>query len=558
MLKKLIIGLFTLTWASSLYALPPKAPHVKLTQQADFLSFSWEKDDFADGYTLFYANYPDFSNLSSIDLGDVTAVSTADIQLPPNTALWLAVQAYNHDGGSDFSDILHVHQPAITPTLTAPQITAEKQGLGIHLSWTAVENATGYQLIYANSPDFRTGAQTLDVGTQTQISADLPNNTTLFIGVKAYNTETSSEISNIEYFRLNKRIVAIFPPATNASHESLTNGVNRAFTDFSNKLQGLGLETVYWQSDLQQLGTLLQGQPKAEGAETRRGYLDDEDILAFLTTATAPTLTVSNIATENPALLVSIRGTASLLTSYDNVLLLSPTNTTQAKKIYQLVDEVAQQKQGLFRYVTIIDDNLPTSTIYSFDLYLNLLRNAFNTESQLEQTDGIVNDNIAPLAQLVTTLTFDGTSENAQLIDTVLDVIQADAVIYLGGQFPALYAQHPEGRWLLSDSTNYNAQTFQSSDVALLLPQTAHEQNTSLSDYTYDAVGELSTIIHKIPAKSLNRSNIITGATALKAEGYQGITGEKRYTNGDPAGDYDLFRPLSTGWEKVTNWLSAQ
>ena len=86
-------------------------------------------------------------------------------------------------------------------TLAAPTLTVAAAGTKVTLSWSAVSGATGYTLFYAPYP--YAGPETIesvDMRTQTGISANLSTGASFYIAVQAYNSAGSSGYSNIEYF----------------------------------------------------------------------------------------------------------------------------------------------------------------------------------------------------------------------------------------------------------------------------------------------------------------------------------------------------------------------
>ena len=54
-----------------------------------------------DGYTLFYAPYPDTKYIEKIDMGKLTSITFDGTGL----GFYVAIQAYNSNGNSEFSTI---------------------------------------------------------------------------------------------------------------------------------------------------------------------------------------------------------------------------------------------------------------------------------------------------------------------------------------------------------------------------------------------------------------------------------------------------------------------
>jgi hypothetical protein len=78
------------------------APTLTVTTVGTNVSLSWASVAGATGYTLFHAPYPDGKPIDSIEMGN--QISRSD-PLNSGTALYVAVQAYNSSGNSDYSNI---------------------------------------------------------------------------------------------------------------------------------------------------------------------------------------------------------------------------------------------------------------------------------------------------------------------------------------------------------------------------------------------------------------------------------------------------------------------
>ncbi len=90
---------------------------------------------------------------------------------------------------------------AQTPTPPPLPVTTwlMQSGQRTTLFWTPSADATGYRLYYAPYPS-ATPIAWLDLGNQTQISAELPTGTAFYVAVSAYNTHGESDYSNIRWF----------------------------------------------------------------------------------------------------------------------------------------------------------------------------------------------------------------------------------------------------------------------------------------------------------------------------------------------------------------------
>jgi len=94
--------------------------------------------------------------------------------------------------------------------LAPPNLSFNISGTIVAASWTTVPDATGYMLYYAPFP--YTGPDTIgsiDMGSSSTISVDLPVGTSFYIAVSSYDSQTQSGYSNIELFNIQG-----YPPIT--------------------------------------------------------------------------------------------------------------------------------------------------------------------------------------------------------------------------------------------------------------------------------------------------------------------------------------------------------
>jgi len=102
------IGIVKMTRGGVTYELesypPPAAPALALTTSGTTVTVSWTPAVSATGYTLSYAPYPYTGpeTIGSFDMGSQTTIS---VDLWEGAAFYVAVQAYNGAGGSDYSNI---------------------------------------------------------------------------------------------------------------------------------------------------------------------------------------------------------------------------------------------------------------------------------------------------------------------------------------------------------------------------------------------------------------------------------------------------------------------
>jgi len=91
--------------------------------------------------------------------------------------------------------------------LSSPALHLSTQGLQVSLHWSAIKNATGYQLFYAPFP-FK-GEHTIasiDLGQKTEFIGELWQGAAFYTAIKAYdNSQQNSEYSNIGFFQIKDR-----------------------------------------------------------------------------------------------------------------------------------------------------------------------------------------------------------------------------------------------------------------------------------------------------------------------------------------------------------------
>lgn len=92
-------------------------------------------------------------------------------------------------------------------TLDPPLLNSNTNGISVTLSWSSIENATGYSLFYAPFP-FQ-GSHTIgqiDLGSSTSFAAELWLGAAYYVAVQAYNGDTNSDYSNIELLIISENI----------------------------------------------------------------------------------------------------------------------------------------------------------------------------------------------------------------------------------------------------------------------------------------------------------------------------------------------------------------
>lgn len=94
--------LIMLSIASVAIGQEPSAPVLSLSTDGNYVQLSWTEVAGAEGYTLFYADYPEANSLGSLDM---MAQQSVAAEMPAGSAFYIAVQAYNEEGSSEYSNV---------------------------------------------------------------------------------------------------------------------------------------------------------------------------------------------------------------------------------------------------------------------------------------------------------------------------------------------------------------------------------------------------------------------------------------------------------------------
>ncbi len=86
---------------------------------------------------------------------------------------------------------------------TAPELSIRQNGTQVTLQWTANKAAEGYRLYYAPYPEL-SNIQWLDVGNQTELTVNLPENAHYYVAVASYPAITL--FSNVEIVAIDKTL----------------------------------------------------------------------------------------------------------------------------------------------------------------------------------------------------------------------------------------------------------------------------------------------------------------------------------------------------------------
>jgi hypothetical protein len=143
-------NLFAQTTLIFLLLLPSVASAVREVT-GPTVTLSWDPTFGANGYTIYYASYPEADTVGSVDVGNTTTV-TFDIW--EGAAFYVAVQAYNESETSDLSNI-ETFVVVSDPPTTAPDLDIRANG-------SAVETFASTKFPVSISVDLDPGGQALE------------------------------------------------------------------------------------------------------------------------------------------------------------------------------------------------------------------------------------------------------------------------------------------------------------------------------------------------------------------------------------------------------------
>lgn len=425
------------------------------------------------------------------------------------------------------------HVYAIPPA--TPVLELKQQGLFIEANWNVDPTVVGYTLYYATYPDMEQ-IGSVDLGNTNYMSAELENGTAMFVAVLAYNAQGEmSEISNIEHFNIDNKVL-VFISSSELSQQLLA-GLNEAFEGVTEaRLEPMVIDSANTRSDL------FFGNEDAYVATPSRGYIDDPNVVAVVTTTTDSTLELTKRNHENPPLIIAMTATTTLLNTLDNVITIAPQNDVQGDTLFG--EFLVASNEKMLCYAVLVNTQA-SHDLYSHDLYLQLLESSLPFETPIQDSNGLTLDTkeVVPFPQLCGTLMFDGNPDNVPHILQQLDTLNAEAVLYVGAtqHLKTFYDQRPDLMWFASDG-DYKYEDFKGGDVTILT------FGGDIYDYGYDTGGFLKETFASLSSKLLNRSDILKAAKEIY---YEGRTGNKSFFDVDNPGWYDVWMPGEIDWEKL-------
>jgi len=166
--------------ANNSFAVVPTAPTLTLTVTGLHIQASWLPLPSATGYELFYAPYPSAIPISSLDMGSTLNL---EVDLPAGAAFYVAIQAYNDEGNSEFSNIeFFVLATADSPTIitVSPEASSDGAATQTNISVTFSEEMNGAEIISSNANIFTLKDTYFDRELSGNISASNDNQTFTF------------------------------------------------------------------------------------------------------------------------------------------------------------------------------------------------------------------------------------------------------------------------------------------------------------------------------------------------------------------------------------------
>ncbi len=196
--KKTYMGSYTTISAT------PKVDAVStFTSSTSYASatLTWSAVTGAKGYEIQYATKSDYSGAKSVKVTDTSNLTYKLSSLKTGTTYYLRVRAYQTAKVSGKTKTYY----GSWKTLTITPVLGSASGLksssvsttSAALSWTKVSGASGYQIVYATSSDFKTNKKTATVSsgsTVTSTLSSLSTGTKYYVKVRAYRTVDSNKV----------------------------------------------------------------------------------------------------------------------------------------------------------------------------------------------------------------------------------------------------------------------------------------------------------------------------------------------------------------------------
>ncbi|WP_158846476.1 BspA family leucine-rich repeat surface protein [Algibacter sp. L1A34] len=179
---------------------------------------SWQPVDTAIGYKVSVGTSSGGVDILNIfDVGNATTYNLPE-NLLGETMVYVSITPYNDDGDAAActEESFTTGVPILIPECTGliePLPGAKQVPIYTNLSWTPVENATGYMLTLETFTEDVDVLNKLDVGniTNYDIPVDLPKGTTMYVIIEPYNSSGEAVGCLEETFTTSKEISGLPP-----------------------------------------------------------------------------------------------------------------------------------------------------------------------------------------------------------------------------------------------------------------------------------------------------------------------------------------------------------
>ncbi|MGE0086161.1 MAG: serine protease [Desulfococcaceae bacterium] len=168
----------------------PAAPAFTLTTSGTDISLSWEPVSGADGYYLCFSPWPDTEPLTEADMGLATSISGP---LPPGSAYYAAIKAYNGNVSGNLSNILFF---VFVDGASSSSLTIRTEDGAADISWIPPADSVSCRLYHAPYPEL-SPIEFKEMGTIRQISASALAASSFYTLTEFLNSRGTAQYSNI-------------------------------------------------------------------------------------------------------------------------------------------------------------------------------------------------------------------------------------------------------------------------------------------------------------------------------------------------------------------------
>lgn len=144
-------------------------------------------------------------NIAAINSYKEISYSTFDVECGSYYRVRMVAES---DAGKETSHEVAFKTSECPPKkiLNSPELNVTVNNRTVTAKWNKVENSDGSFLSYAKEPYAGSSSiQSIDMGTNTNISVDLSEGDEYYVAVNAYNQDGFSQFSNIEKFKIEKQ-----------------------------------------------------------------------------------------------------------------------------------------------------------------------------------------------------------------------------------------------------------------------------------------------------------------------------------------------------------------